>query len=251
MRRDWDDRARRDAFYYIASWRKDWDADSFFRSGEEDYQRLVEPLLAEYGFDPQGTAMLEVGCGAGRMTHCFARYFREVYALDVSLEMLQRAQTLLPSSPNVIWVLEPGPGLSKVASESVDFVFSYLVLQHLPVERLVLDLVREILRVLRKGGMFLFQFNSSPHPSMNWKGRLVWGVIDELWQLGLERLSRALTSAVKLDSAIAGRTWRGASVEAGKVSEVARAAGCSAPHIEGENGPMTWCWGTKSDADGK
>jgi hypothetical protein len=25
MQRDWDERARKDAFFYIASWRSDWD----------------------------------------------------------------------------------------------------------------------------------------------------------------------------------------------------------------------------------
>jgi len=32
MRQDWDERARKDAFYYIASWRKDWTEESFFQS---------------------------------------------------------------------------------------------------------------------------------------------------------------------------------------------------------------------------
>ena len=40
MRRDWDQRARKDAFYYIASWRKDWDLPGFLQSGDEDYARL-------------------------------------------------------------------------------------------------------------------------------------------------------------------------------------------------------------------
>ena len=38
MQRDWDERARKDAFFYIASWRSDWDDKSFFESGEQDYR---------------------------------------------------------------------------------------------------------------------------------------------------------------------------------------------------------------------
>ena len=45
MRKDWDERARKDAFHYIASWRKDWTPESFFQSGEEDYKRLVAPVF--------------------------------------------------------------------------------------------------------------------------------------------------------------------------------------------------------------
>jgi hypothetical protein len=48
MRRDWDDRARTNAFHYIASWRKEWDLDSFLKSGEEDFQKLVAPAIAEF-----------------------------------------------------------------------------------------------------------------------------------------------------------------------------------------------------------
>ena len=53
MRQDWDERARKDAFHYIASWRKDWTPESFFQSGEEDYQRLVAPGFRTAGM---GTA---------------------------------------------------------------------------------------------------------------------------------------------------------------------------------------------------
>jgi hypothetical protein len=35
MRKDWDDRARKDAYYYIASWKKDWDEQWFLCSGED------------------------------------------------------------------------------------------------------------------------------------------------------------------------------------------------------------------------
>ena len=66
MREDWDARARKDAFFYVASWRKEWDVDDFLKSGEEDYQRLVVPFLSRYGFSPEGKTMLELGCGAGR-----------------------------------------------------------------------------------------------------------------------------------------------------------------------------------------
>src|ERR1700733_10730609 len=95
MRQDWDARAQKDAFYYIASWRKGWSDADFLKSGEEDYQRLVAPFFSRQGFEPTGGAMLELGCGAGRMTHSFATRFRRVIACDVSSEMLARAKQQL------------------------------------------------------------------------------------------------------------------------------------------------------------
>src|SRR6266853_3751239 len=132
MRQDWDERARKDAFHYIASWRKDWTEKSFFQSGEEDYQQLVAPVLKRLQWDPRGMVMLELGCGAGRMTRSFAQRFSRVYAFDISPEMLRHARALFPNASNVDWTLGNGSDLSGVGTESVDFVFSYIVLQHMP-----------------------------------------------------------------------------------------------------------------------
>src|ERR1700735_3941382 len=105
MRKDWDERARKDAFHYIASWRKDWTPETFFQSGEEDYHRLVAPVFKGLGWDPQGESMLELGCGAGRMTRSFAQRFSQVYAFDISNEMLGHARSLYPEAANIIWTL--------------------------------------------------------------------------------------------------------------------------------------------------
>ncbi len=142
MRRDWDERARKNAFHYIASCRKDWDLESFLTSGEEDFQRLVASALTRCGLPVAGERMLEVGCGAGRMTHSFARRFARVYALDLSLEMLGRARQIHTEQKNILWLTSNGSDLSFIASDSMDFVFSYLVLQHLPREMLVFEYVR-------------------------------------------------------------------------------------------------------------
>src|SRR5271170_5276766 len=135
MRRDWDARAEKDAFYYIASWRKNWDVPGFLASGEEDYERLVVPALDRLSFSPAGMGMLELGCGAGRMTRVFAKHFGHVRAVDVSAQMLDRAKQLLPDAANVTWIHTNGADLSDTPDESVDFAFSYLVLQHLPNEK--------------------------------------------------------------------------------------------------------------------
>jgi hypothetical protein len=60
MRQDWNDRARKDAFYYVATWRQDGTLETFFESGEEQYRELVQPILDERQFVPEGRSMLEV-----------------------------------------------------------------------------------------------------------------------------------------------------------------------------------------------
>lgn len=245
MRRDWDERAKKDSFYYIATWQEKWDPESFFQSGEQDYQTLVVPLLAQLQFEPSDKAMLEIGCGVGRMTRSFARRFGRVYALDVSVEMLRRGRVLHEGTDKILWLLGNGADLAMVGSGSVDFVFSYLVLHHLPTSELALNCIQEVLRVLKAGGVFLFQFNSRRKPTMNWKGRLVWGVIDWLREARLEWLSRRLAILLRLDPLAAGKTWRGAILDVRKVLETVWACGGAVVGVRGWGTQFTWCCGKK------
>ena len=245
MRQDWDERARKDAFHYIASWRKDWNQELFFESGEEDFQRLVVSVLNRRGWEPQGKAMLELGCGAGRMTRSFAKRFSQVYAFDISPEMLGHARALSPDASNIHWMLGNGTDLSGLGNEVVDFAFSYIVLQHMPAPQFALRYVREILRVLKVGGMFLFQFNSVPTMTMNWKGRMAWNIVDFPWMLGFRGVSRGLATIMGLSPDIAGKSWRGASLKIAEVREAIESAGGVVEELAGEDTPMTWCCGTK------
>jgi ubiquinone/menaquinone biosynthesis C-methylase UbiE len=250
MRQDWDARARKNAFHYIAAWRTEWDRESFLSSGEEDFERLVAPILSRCRLPVAGNAMLELGCGIGRMTHCFAKRFNRVYAFDISPEMLRQARMIHQDRNNVLWLLSNGADLSCVDSSSMDFVFSYLVLQHLPKESLTLRYVQELIRVLRPGGVFLFQFNSGFDATMNWRGQAAWGIIDSLWSFRLRRASHALAKAFGFDPCAAGSSWRGAPIAAERIEETVRAAGGELRETTGRNTPLTWCCGVRSAVNG-
>jgi SAM-dependent methyltransferase len=245
MRRDWDARAAKDAFYYIASWRKDWDITGFLASGEEDYERLVAPALDRVSFSPTGKHMLELGCGAGRMTRVFARHFGHVVAVDVSAQMLGRARQLLSDAANVSWIHANGADLSDTPSESVDFAFSYLVLQHLPDEKLLKGYIAELLRVLKAPGICLLQFNGMERPTMNWKGSLAWGIVDTLWTIRLPAVSRFAARLMGFDPDMAGKSWRGMATDAQSVIETVNASGGCVLEMSGERTPMAWCCARK------
>jgi SAM-dependent methyltransferase len=246
MQAEWDERAQSDAFHYICSERKDWDLESFFQSGDDDYIRLVAPVLTKLGFAAERKEMLEVGCGVGRVTRSFARRFAKVTALDISTEMLERGRKLNKDFHNIFWVQGNGPTFKDIPSNSLDFVFSYLVLQHFPTQVLVLQCVREMVRVLKPGGVFLFQFNGSRAPFMNWKGRLAWGVVDGLREMRLNRMSRRMASVLDFDPKIVGRSWRGAPVPAALVADTLASTGSVMWEMAGEDTPMTWCYGIRT-----
>lgn len=248
MRRDWDERARRNAFHYIASWQKEWDVESFLNSGEEDYSKLVAPVLERCGVPTTGKLMIELGCGAGRMTRSFARRYQQVLAIDISAEMLRKAREVDRGQSNILLLQVGGADISCVRNQAVNFLFSYLVLQHLPNEKLCQSYIREFLRVLRPGGAFLFQFNASSKPTMNLRGRLAWGVVDGLWSAGLAPISRGMAKLAGLDPAAAGKSWRGTAMQGSRVKEMLRSAGGEVRELTGDETPMAWCCGVRQDS---
>src|SRR5207253_11145252 len=86
MRRDCDARARENAKHYVATSRKNWDDDEFFRSGAEEVRELVEKRSADIckGRSPAEMRILEIGCGAGRLPLGVSRLVGRVDAVDSS-----------------------------------------------------------------------------------------------------------------------------------------------------------------------
>ncbi len=245
MRRDWDERARSNAFFYIASWRKDWDETSFFESGELDYLQLVRPVLQKLQFEPAAKTMAELGCGAGRMTRSFAQHFHSVFAVDISAEMQSHAKRFLQSFSNVRWILSDGETLLGMESSSVDFVFSYLVLQHIPEKKVAFNLIQEMMRILCPGGVFLFQFNGSNRPTMNWKGRAISVILDGMASIGLHWASRRIAGIVGIDPEMVGKTWRGTALTSAEIADVVRSSHGSPDGFLDAGTALAWCYGRK------
>jgi SAM-dependent methyltransferase len=159
MRLDWDERAKENARYYVATGNEQWTDDEFFASGE---RTVAEEVLTDLGNICQGKApaemrVLEIGCGAGRVTRALARFFGEVHAVDVSGEMVQLAHQALATLPNAFVYQNNGRDLSVVPDALFDFAFSTIVFQHIPSREIIENYVREVARLLRPGALFKFQ----------------------------------------------------------------------------------------------
>jgi SAM-dependent methyltransferase len=156
----WNRAAQVDARWYIAT-----ASDPFFERGRRD----TDELVAFCGLQPsKDKTLLELGAGAGRMTHRFAELYRRVLALDVSEEMLRLGRANLAGVGNVEWLLGSGADLAVIPDRWVDDVFSYITLQHVPNPAAVLRYLEEAGRVLRPGGRGALQVR---HP-----GPLPWAV---------------------------------------------------------------------------
>ena len=159
MRRDWDERARLNAAYYTNTATAEWDDESYFATGEVNVSEHLRSDMANIcrGDDPKQMRVLEIGCGAGRMTKALAGMFGEVHAVDISAEMIGIAQRKLSGIPNAFVHQNNGMDLSVVPDLPFDFAFSFIVFQHIRSAEIIEGYVKEVHRLLRPGRLFKFQ----------------------------------------------------------------------------------------------
>ena len=134
---------------------REWDTDAFFRTGVDDVDRL-RGALAAIAPDLRRRRALDFGCGVGRITRALARHFDAVVGLDVARSMVVRARQLNASIPNCTFHVNKAGRLRRFHDGVFDFVYSRLVLQHIP-PRPAERYIAELVRVLAPGGVLAFQ----------------------------------------------------------------------------------------------
>jgi SAM-dependent methyltransferase len=159
MREDWDQRARENARHYVNTANTEWTDEEFFATGE---RTVAEEILTDMENICQGKApaemrVLEIGCGAGRVTRALAKLFGEVHAVDVSGEMVRLASEAVRDFPKVFIYQNNGKDLTVVPDLQFDFAFSTIVFQHIPSRDIIENYVAEVHRLLRPGALFKFQ----------------------------------------------------------------------------------------------
>jgi SAM-dependent methyltransferase len=164
MRHDWDQRARENARHYVATLQEEWTDEQFFESGAIWVRYYIEPRWAEIcnGRPASELRILEIGCGAGRMTLPLSKIFGRVDAIDISPEMIAKAQNTLRGATNVRLHVNNGADLSIFPDEQFDFVFSAIVFQHIPSREIVENYIQEAWRVLKPRSLFKFQVQGVP-----------------------------------------------------------------------------------------
>lgn len=166
---EWQVWGKQDPLWGVASWpgkerggANPWTDAEFYALGS-DWFEFSRAWFANNPGEP-GT-VLEIGCGAGRITQMLARSFPNVIATDVSADVMEYAKGRIPAS-NVEWVLSNGKGIP-AADGSVDQVFSCHVLQHLPSREAQLGIFKEVLRILRGNGTFFIHIPMYLFPDVN------------------------------------------------------------------------------------
>jgi ubiquinone/menaquinone biosynthesis C-methylase UbiE len=162
MKRDWNERAREDAKWFINSVRRGQTEEEFDDTGRRDFESLVKaelPILVG-DRDPGSLRALEIGCGIGRLTKHLAGIFGEVYGTDVSSEMIHQGRERLRSYHNIQLRETNGSDFAELPDEYFDFIISYIVFQHVPSKEIILSNIRDAYRLLKPGCVFKFAVRS-------------------------------------------------------------------------------------------
>src|SRR5215468_9960623 len=113
MKSDWNSRAIEDAKWFINTVSQGQSDEEFFETGRQELQRWWLPDFEEtlQGRELRQLRVLELGCGIGRMTCHLAESFGEVWAADVSGEMIAQARQSFARLQNVKWMEIDGVSL--------------------------------------------------------------------------------------------------------------------------------------------
>lgn len=153
-RQFWDEKARENPYWYVSSAGpyEGRNLDEFWASGP----KIWSDLKAASGYQPKhGDAVVEIGCGVGRLTRAIAPEVGRVFAFDLSEEMLAIARSSVQAA-NATFDRAETPALTRIADSSVDAFVAYCVFQHLPGLTVLRGYFSTALRVLKPGGMLIF-----------------------------------------------------------------------------------------------
>ncbi len=154
--KEWQGNAEADPLWVILTdsryYGRKWDVAAFFSTGEEEIDRVFKFMDSASIGTPSGI-FLDFGCGVGRISRALRRRFEQGFGVDISPKMVELARTYVNG---VEFMTNQTDSLDGFDNASVDFVYSHIVLQHIPTEYQQ-RYIDEFLRVLRPGGLAVFQ----------------------------------------------------------------------------------------------
>lgn len=132
-----------------------WGEEEFFATGQEYVAHLLTDLRNLHLPLVRNTA-LDFGCGVGRIVRPLSNHFVRVVGLDCSRSMIASAKLKNRHLSNCEFV-ECSDRKLPFPDSYFDLVHTVIVLQHLRKQADVLTYIHEFMRILRPGGIIVFQ----------------------------------------------------------------------------------------------
>ena len=159
LKKNWNEFGRQDPLWAILTneGKKGgkWDVEEFFALGRRDVNAWFGIALSAKPDIQRGSA-LDFGCGVGRLTQALANHFEAVVGVDIAPTMIEAARKYNQHGDRCSYFVNDRPDLRRFADDEFDFIFTLIVLQHM-VPHYAMCYLREFMRVLKPGGVVLFQ----------------------------------------------------------------------------------------------
>jgi ubiquinone/menaquinone biosynthesis C-methylase UbiE len=166
LQRNWEGLAQSDPLWAICTdptkHNNQWTREEFFATGRKEIETVCGYAARIGVCIDRASPALDFGCGVGRLTRALAEYFGECCGVDISRTMISMAQELNRDRPNCCFLLNDDVRLQSLRSNYFGFVYTSLVLQHIP-QPCSGQYIAELVRVLKPGGVLIFQVPEKLH----------------------------------------------------------------------------------------
>jgi len=136
----------------------DIDDNDFQIYGNRLCQKIIN-LYHEYSKKKiSESQVLEIGCGMGRYALPFSKKCKFYYGEDISEDMVKECMCYLDNNNITNYQIKTNDGLKLVTNEKLDFIFSTGVFQHIILFDVIIDYIKQSIKLLKDNGIFIFQF---------------------------------------------------------------------------------------------
>lgn len=159
----WDAMGDMDAMWAVLSGgdkkHNKWEINAFFETGKKQIEALIKKLEGIPSSINYERA-LDFGCGLGRLTRGLSYYFDECVGVDISENMILKARKFNNDRSNCRFVKNSSDDLKIFSDDTFSFIFSLIVLQHMPSKVIIKKYIQEFVRCLQPSGILVFQLPS-------------------------------------------------------------------------------------------
>lgn len=160
----WNYFGKTDPLWYIATNPKtknnNWKEKEFFHTGDYEIKKVIDRIRLLK--DPiKDNRVLDFGCGVGRLTQAFSKYYKKAYGVDISSSMIKLANKFNKYSKKCKYIQINEDNLKIFQDNYFDLIYSNITLQHIE-PRFVKNYLIEFLRILTPDGLLMFQLTDHP-----------------------------------------------------------------------------------------
>jgi cyclopropane fatty-acyl-phospholipid synthase-like methyltransferase len=163
-----------------------------FKISGQNWVKHLSRYLYKFGISLNKKIVVEVGCGAGRMTYFLCERAKKVFGIDISSGLIKIANNRIKKGKHIefLCIEEDFKNLKVIKDLSVDLIFSVAVFQHCS-EEIVEKYFKFSNRVLKNNGYFVFQIPIAlkhetipyePEPAVD----MTYWTLDEILELAIK-----------------------------------------------------------------